>query len=97
MEKGKKKGRDRRKKGVGRGREEERRGKLGVKLFFMYLSHSAVFNTEEGVTYSTILSPISLNFTDLFLPIPSDLQEKVQTQRTVVAQDDIYIMCTRFL
>jgi hypothetical protein len=39
--------------------------------------HSAVFSTEEGITYSTLLSPISLNLTDLFLPIPANLQEKV--------------------
>lgn len=42
-----------------------------------FLWCSAIFSTEEGITYSTLLSPISMSFTDLFLPVPSKLQEKV--------------------
>ena len=40
-------------------------------------TYSAVFSTEDGVTYSATLSPITLTFTDLFLPLPSSILEKV--------------------
>ena len=53
-------------------------GKLASYLSYKNI-HSAVFTTEEGVTCVTQLSPLEVQFEDLFQPLPTDVCEKVSS------------------